>query len=144
MRQLSLFKGKKQRGVRPPSPLEYASHCFIADLLRRWCSPVWIYTHVPLGEKRDIITASRLKRMGVMPGWPDFQFAAPGAVPGDPPRMFFLELKRKGWGRLSDEQRSVMSHLAASGFQILITDDVNDAVATLKQLGILPSTIGVQ
>ena len=138
LRQLSLFKGKRQRGVSAPAPLEYRNHCVIADLLKRWCNPHWRYTHMPAGERRDIITAARLKRMGVKPGWPDFQFAGPGGV------MFFLELKRKGSGRLSDEQADIVSHLAACGFNILVTDSVDDAVATLKSFGILPSTIEVQ
>ena len=138
MKQLSLFKGKRQRGVAPPPPLEFASHCFIADLLARWCHPDWIYTHVPLGEYRDKATAGRLSRMGVKPGWPDFQFAGSGA------RMFFLELKRRGRGRVSDDQSDVIAHLAACGFGVLVTDSVDDAVATLKQLGILPSKIEVQ
>jgi len=37
------------------------------------------------GELRDPATAGRLKRLGVMAGWPDLQFAGPGA------RMAFLE-----------------------------------------------------
>jgi hypothetical protein len=138
MKQLSLFKGKKQRGVSPPSPLEFASHAFIADLLRRFCNPEWIYTHVPLGEHREKATAAKLARMGVKPGWPDFQFAGRGG------RMFFLELKRKGRGRVSDDQSFVIAHLATCGFPILVTDSVDDAVATLKQIGILPSEIEVQ
>lgn len=138
MKQLSLFKGKKQRGVAPPPPLEFASHAFIADLLKRWCSPDWIYTHIPLGEHRDKRTAAKLSRMGVKAGWPDFQFAGRGS------RMFFLELKRRGRGRVSEDQSLVLAHLAACGFPILVTDSVDDAVATLKQLGILPSTIEVQ
>lgn len=138
MKQLSLFGGKRQRGVRAPTPLEFASHCVIADLLKRWCNPHWRYTHLPLGEYRHPATAARLKRMGVCPGWLDFQFAGPDR------RMFFLELKRRGSGRLSDDQADMVSHLAACGFAVLVTDSVNDAVATLKQLGILPSTIEVQ
>jgi hypothetical protein len=58
--------------------------------------------------------------------------------------MFFLELKRKGRGRLSDDQSFVIAHLATCGFPILVTDSVDDAVATLKQIGILPSKIEVQ
>ena len=46
-------------------------------------------------ELRDPATAGRLKRLGVMAGWPDLLFAGPGA------RMAFLELKRRG-GRLNE------------------------------------------
>lgn len=138
MRQMSLFAGKKQRGVRAPAAKEFASHCVIADLLRRWCSPQWRYTHIPLGEHRNVVTAMRLKRMGVRPGWPDFIFAGPRA------EMFFLEVKRRGSGRLSPEQADLISHLAACGFGVLVTDSVDDAIATLKDYGILPASIEVQ
>jgi hypothetical protein len=110
----------------------------IADLLKRWCHPAWRYTHLPAGEYRLPATAMRLKRMGVSPGWPDFQFAGPQC------RMFFLELKRRGSGRVSVDQADVIAHLAACGFAVLVTDSFDDAVATLKSLGILPSTIEVQ
>jgi hypothetical protein len=138
MRQLSLFKGKRQRGVRDPPPKEFASHAFIADLLKRFCDPAWRYTHVPLGEHRHPATAMRLKRMGVKPGWLDFQFAGPDR------QMFFLELKRRGSGRLSDAQLDMKQHLEACGFPVLVTDSVKSAVIALQELGILPSKLEVQ
>ncbi len=35
-RQLSLFKGKRQRGAAPPSSTEFALHCAVADVIRRF------------------------------------------------------------------------------------------------------------
>jgi hypothetical protein len=148
MSQLSLFKGRRQRGTVPPPPLEFAAHCLIADMLKRWCNPAWRYTHFPAGEhregrinpatgKRYSLSGQRLARMGVMPGWPDFIFAGPDRC------MFFLELKRRKSGRVSSDQADVLAHLAACGHNILITDSVNDALATLKDLGILPRTVEV-
>jgi hypothetical protein len=136
MNQLSLFKGKRQRGVKLPAPLEFASHVIVADMLRRWCNPRWMWTHLPMGEKRHIRTAVRLKRMGVRPGWPDFLFAGPDA------QLVWLELKRKG-NKASADQQSVIEHLIDCGFEFLITDNVDEAVAFLKRLGILRATIGV-
>jgi hypothetical protein len=136
MRQLSLFKGKRQRGIKPPPPLEFSIQVMLADMLRRWCNPAWEWTHLPLGEKRNIVTAVRLKRMGARPGWPDFIFAGPNA------KIVFLELKRKGNG-LSDAQEIIANHLRDCGFEYLITDNLNEAVAWLKRLGILRATIGV-
>ena len=52
-RQLSLFKGKRQRGVAAPPPKEFATHCALADLLRRWTMPGWVWTHFPSGEERS-------------------------------------------------------------------------------------------
>lgn len=138
MRQLSLFKGKRQRGRKPPPPLEFEVHCVLADMVRRWITPQWRFTHLPFGEHRNPVTAVRLKRMGVSPGWPDFIFVGPGS------RVFWLELKRRGLGRMSDNQADVASHLVACGFGYLCTSDINDAVATLKDLGILRSNIEVQ
>jgi hypothetical protein len=134
--QLSLFKGQRQRGTKPPPPLEFASHVVLADMLRRWCTPQWKFTHLPFGEKRHIATAKRLKRMGVTPGWPDFLFAGPNA------KLVWLELKRKG-KKPSEAQEDLGEHLRACGFDYLITDNVNEAVAFLKRLGILRATLGV-
>ena len=137
MRQLNLFKSKRQRGTKPPPPLEFASHVFLADLLRRWCSPQWKFSHLPFGEKRNIVTAARLKRMGVQPGWPDFLFAGPNA------KLVWLELKRRG-NKLSEDQEEIEAHLRECGFDYLVTDSVNEAIAWLQAHGVLPSTIGVQ
>jgi hypothetical protein len=56
---LHLFRSRRQRGCVPPAPTEFASQCFLADLIRRTISPQWRFTHVPLGEYRDPVTASR-------------------------------------------------------------------------------------
>lgn len=138
MRQLSLFKGKRQRGIRPPQPLEFANHCVVADICRRWIQPHWKFTHLPFGEHRNIVTAVRLKRMGVTAGWPDFIFVGPRHS------IFWLELKRPRGGRVSDEQAEIAAHLHACGFSFLITSSVDEAVATLKDLGILRRNIEVQ
>ena len=106
-RQLHLFKSRRQRGIAPPAPLEFASQAFLVDILRRWINPQWRFCHVPNGELRSAATAGRLQRLGVVAGWPDLQFAGPGA------RMAFLELKRRGSGRLSESQQAMRDHLEA-------------------------------
>ena len=133
MRQLHLFKSSRQRGTQLPPAKEFALHCMFHDTIKNAMMPRWRYTHLPFGEKRDPITAGRLKRMGVTPGWPDFMFVGPG-------RVFWLELKRKG-GALSDAQRDVMAHLMECGFGYLCTNDLQDAVATLKDLGIVRAQV---
>lgn len=138
--QLSLFKSKRQRGRKPPPPLEFSSHVVLADILRRWCNPAWEWTHIPSGEKRHFSTAKKLKRMGVRPGWPDFLFAGPNA------KTIWIELKRQGSmsrkrNGASEAQDVIGAHLKACGFDYLITDSVNDAVTFLQSFEILPSTI---
>jgi hypothetical protein len=43
-RQLS--KSKRQRGIAAPGPSELQLHCAVADTVRRWIMPGWIYTHI--------------------------------------------------------------------------------------------------
>lgn len=88
MRQLSLFKGKRQRGVKPKPALEFRTHVMVADALKLGSAPGWVWSHFPAGEKRDAKTAGRLMRMGVRPGWPDFLLISPEG------RLYCLELKR--------------------------------------------------
>jgi hypothetical protein len=149
MRQLSLFKGKRQRGIAPPPPLEFATHATLADICKRWINPHWKFTHLPLGEHREhrinpktrrrySPSGQRLQRMGVQPGWPDFIFCGPNA------QVFWLELKRFKTGHLSEDQSEVLAHLIACGFAVLVTTSLDDAVETLKQAGILRSNFEVQ
>jgi hypothetical protein len=132
--QLSLFKGPRQRGDALASPKEFDVHVALADFLRRWTLPGWHWTHIPLGEYRNPITASRLKRMGVQPGWPDFIFIGPGRA------VFFLELKRRGHGQ-TPEQARIAAHLIDCGCTYLCTDDIEDALATLRELGIVRARV---
>jgi hypothetical protein len=137
-RRLHLFRGKRQRGTAAPPPKELALHCVLADICRRWLNPHWKFTHLPMGEHRDKATAAKLHRMGVTAGWPDFLFCGPNRG------VFWLELKRPGTGRLSEEQIEMRAHLIACGFTYLVTSDVKDAVETLTSLGILRGGISVQ
>jgi hypothetical protein len=102
----------------------------VADILRRWIMPGWIWTHFPAGEFRTAITGARLKRMGLTPGFPDFQFfAADGAC-------CFLELKRRN-ARLSEHQKTIARHLQHAGHRYLMTDNFDEAVAALVEWQIL-------
>jgi hypothetical protein len=149
MRQLSLFKGRKQRGIAPPPAPEFNSHVIIADLLKRWGSPRWRWTHIPSGEhrehrvnpktgKRYSLTGQRLQRMGLVAGFPDFIFFGPDRA------VFLLELKRAKLGRLSEDQEKIFGHLEACGFHLLVTDSIDEAVSALKAIGILRANIEVQ
>src|SRR3954468_15080373 len=126
--QLNLFKSKRQRGTLPPPPKEFALHCMVADMVRRWIQPGWIWTHFPAGEarpheviggKRISITGARLQRMGLNTGFPDFQFFA---ITG---RCCFLELKRRGETGTEDQER-IGNHLKTAGHDYLLTDNFKE------------------
>lgn len=102
----------------------------VAECLDRrrllWCHP-------PNGGDRNVITAARLKRLGVKPGVPDVLiFDRPPAA------MHFrgvaIELKAKG-GRPRATQRAWLSGLEARGWFTAVCVGVDEALATLKELG---------
>lgn len=136
-RQLSLFKGKTQRGTAPPAAKEFALHCMVADVLKRFIMPGWRYTHLPMGELREHATAVRLRRMGVTRGWPDFIFVrATGEV-------CFMELKRRG-NHLTEEQDEIASFLCNAGLPYNCVDNFQDALTALKVWGVVRSGIDPQ
>jgi hypothetical protein len=131
--QLNLFTGRV-RG--PPTPLEFTLHCMVADTLRRWLAEGWCFTHIPNGELRSKATAGRLKRMGLIPGWPDFILLSDD---GDP---YFLELKRKGFS-LSDSQASFAEWCSDRGVPYALCDDFDLALKQLQAWGAVVGSVRV-
>lgn len=131
--QLNLFTGRV-RG--PPTPKEFPLHCMVADTLRRWLSEGWRFTHIPNGELRSPATGARLKRMGLIPGWPDFILLSDD---GDP---HFLELKRKGMS-LSDHQTDFCGWCVDRGVPYAICDSFESALTQLQTWGAVMNTVRV-
>jgi len=136
-RDLDLFKSRRQRGTRLPPPKEINLHASIVGILNRWCSTDWRWTHVGHGfAYASAATGARAKRMGVKPGWPDFQFFhCRGAC-------CFIELKRSG-GVVSEAQQDIAFHLMRARHGYLLTDSFADALNALRDWGIVPSAITV-
>jgi hypothetical protein len=117
----------------PPAP-EFALQCLVADILRRWIKPGWRFTHIASGEYRSKATAGRLKRMGVIPGWPDLILLSPAAL------AHFLELKRRG-EKLSEDQDEFAEYALAHGYPFEWTDNFDKALAILKGWGALRTEV---
>ena len=66
--------------------------------------------HIPNGEKRDMITAMKLKLMGVMRGVPDLFF---------PSLKLWVELKSVK-GKLSREQTLFIENRQKEGYSVII------------------------
>ena len=87
---------------------EYQLQCAVADFLA-WALPDNIlFTHLPMGGKRDKATAGKLKAMGVNPGWPDFEILIPDGV------TIRIEMKGEK-GKLSPAQRAFHQRAKALG-----------------------------
>ena len=80
----------------------------MVDTVKRWIMPGWIFTRIASGEKRDPVTAARLKRMEVTAGFPDLVFFGPHG------EVCAIELKAKA-GRLSEHQAAIKGHLEQAG-----------------------------
>ncbi len=131
-RQIDLFTRRAAR--KPPPAPEFHLQCLIADILRRWIAPGWRFTHIASGEYRSKATAGRLKRMGAVPGWPDFIFLSPVGL------AHFLELKRRG-RNLSDEQDDFAAYARAHGYAFEWADNFDKALAILKRWGAIRTGI---
>jgi VRR-NUC domain len=134
---LMIAGGRKPRLRKAPRirAKESVLHTAVAKLLRDHCLPEWLWTHFPAGERRDVITGARLKRMGLQRGWPDFILISPHGS------LRFLELKRQGEA-LSDDQEKFRVHCIRHGIPHAVAFDVDQALATLDQWGCLRIKIG--
>jgi hypothetical protein len=129
---IMLAEGRRPRPRKPvvPAPREAALHNAVADLLRRCCRSNWRWSHFPSGEKRDPITGARLKRMGLMRGWPDI-------VPVDPDGKFYgLELKRSGED-LTPEQEAFRDWCTAHDIPHAVCYSIDRAFEILGNWGAL-------
>jgi hypothetical protein len=73
---------------------------------------------IPNGEKRSITVAKRLKAEGVVRGIPDLFI---------PQWNLWVEMKRKTGGRLSPEQKSMISYLEGVGHKVIVGKGAGDA-----------------
>lgn len=129
-RQLSLFKGRRQRGVALKPPVERRTHIAVADALRVGCVAGWLWSHFPAGEHRDEKTGALLKRMGLKKGWSDFLLISPEGI------HHWLELKR-GKSPLTDEQEAFRDAMAARDVPWAVARSFDEAVRQLTSWGAL-------
>ena len=109
---------------------EFAVQCSLVDALRKFARPDCLWLHIGNGERRDVITGSRLKRMGVRAGAADLLFVRAGAPP------LFLELKTSR-GTQSQSQRAFEAQAITAGAQYAIVRSIDEALALLWERGFL-------
>lgn len=132
---------KKPRRLKVP---EKALHLSIAQLLTRVVSRKVLWWHTPNGEKRDAITGAMLKRMGTVPGVPDFLLFDTRTG-----YLHCLEVKAEG-GHLSDEQKGWKARFDQSPTgRYAVARSLDDAIQVLQEwwpldvrvvpMGLMPS-----
>tara|TARA_R110000803_G_scaffold28011_8_gene65121 strand:- start:9556 stop:9921 length:366 start_codon:yes stop_codon:yes gene_type:complete len=83
--------------------------------------------HVPNGEKRNRVTAIKLKKMGVKPGVPDlFLPVSRGTFHG-----LWVEMKKPG-GTVSTKQLEWVLGLQAQGYRVDVADGFEAARDTIE------------
>lgn len=130
---LAIALGRKARARKtPPAPQkEIVLQMAVADLLRRFCSKDWAWTHPPLGEIRDKSTATKLKRMGSNPGWPDILMIDRNG------RVHCLELKRTEKEDLNDNQEKFQTWCVANGVPYVVAWTMDQVLTTFEEWGCL-------
>ncbi len=73
---------------------------------------------IPNGEKRAISVAVRLKEEGVTPGIPDLYI---------PSCNLWVEMKRVKGGRISPDQKKIISYLESVGHTVIVGKGATDA-----------------
>lgn len=90
--------------------------------------PDAIFTHCPNGGKRNVIEATKLKRMGVSAGVPDLLFFQPiGIYTG-----LAIELKF-GINKPTDNQKRWINNLIACGWLVEVCYDFETAIAVIDK-----------
>lgn len=84
---------------------------------------------IPNGEKRDVVTATNLKRQGVKAGVPDIMVPVPTTFHAG----LFLELKRRDGGAISKAQREWVDLLNKNGYLALFVYGWEDASKAVEK-----------
>lgn len=88
---------------------------------------------IPNGGKRNVITATMLKREGVKAGVPDLCLP----VPRGPFYGLYIEMKRRG-GNTSKEQDWWIGQLIKQGYQVVVCFGAEEAISAVMQYLNLP------
>ena len=110
-----------------------ASEAAEQSALMQWCA--WqrdaryrLLFAIPNGERRDKLTAARLKAQGVRSGVPDLCLpVAAGCWHG-----LFIELKRADGGRVAPEQVQWLAALDAQGYLAVVCRGFDEARLVLS------------
>ena len=109
---------------------EYHLQCNIYDVLKVVLKQTALMTCFPSGGGGKV-RGARLKRMGLVPGWPDIQIIYKG-------KYFGLEVKTLK-GVLSPNQKVLHDSLEKQGAKVAIVRSIDEAIDQARVWGIVKS-----
>src|SRR6056300_294656 len=104
------FKKMVARKRTPAHPSEHSEQVGLINWFRGRFNGVLIFA-IPNGDKRALSVAKRLKAEGVTRGVPDLYV---------PAWNLWIEMKRKSGGRLSPEQKQIITYLQSLGHTVIV------------------------
>lgn len=115
-------------------PKETWVHLRVVDHLRNdRAEDLWEFVaHVPNGGYRPIRTAMWMKRMGQKPGLPDLMIYLPCLWKKKRYIGLCLELKRMGYGTLSDRQKEWAARLEQQGWLYVVAYGLTSALSVIE------------
>lgn len=127
-----------KRPVRKAPTVSEDSLCFnIAawlELALRDTGVAW--THFPAGEKRHPKVGAKLKKMGLFPGWPDYQFLIPIRNGCQITARFVgIEIKKQD-GRQTGIQKEVETEITEAGGYYHIARSLREVAIILETHGV--------
>jgi len=105
------------------SPSEHSEQVGFINWFRAKYPDVLIFA-IPNGEKRAISVAKRLKAEGVVRGVPDLFI---------PAWNLWIEMKRVSGGRLSTDQKQMISYLENIGHTVIVGKGATDASQHIRK-----------
>lgn len=115
--------------VKPPIVPENIIHEAVIEHLRTYAKPGVVFWHTPNGGKRSVQWASKLKRMGVLPGVSDIILFYRGS-------LFCLELKAAN-GRPTEAQHEFLGNVQKQRGHGCIAYSIDSAINALKLWGVM-------
>ena len=105
------------------SPSEHSEQVGFINWFRSQYPEILIFA-IPNGEKRAISVAKRLKMEGVVRGVPDLFI---------PAWNLWVEMKRVSGGRLSTDQKQMISYLENIGHTVIVGKGATDASQHIRK-----------
>tara|TARA_R110000772_G_scaffold28937_2_gene72674 strand:- start:163 stop:543 length:381 start_codon:yes stop_codon:yes gene_type:complete len=105
------------------SPSEHSEQVGFINWFRSQYPEILIFA-IPNGEKRAISVAKRLKAEGVVRGVPDLFI---------PAWNLWIEMKRVSGGRLSTDQKQMISYLENIGHTVIVGKGATDASQHIRK-----------